>query len=204
VKPEKKAEAWSRVLVSSKSNNPFSGEDDRMRTRARERVGYWRSVKKKQDEAPAVAVLTVPDKRKRPKELSRQGRFIAYNDGTVLDTKTELMWAAKDNGRYINWKNAKEYCETYRGGGYNDWRMPTQDELYSLYNVSTEGYKQDCDSGYSNVKLTRLIHLSCCCSWASETKGSSAAVVGFLYGGRAFLHQSLSDVNRALPVRVSK
>ena len=50
-------------------------------------------------------------------ETARDGRFIAYDNGTVLDTKTKLMWAAKDNGDYINWEDAKSYCEKYRGGG---------------------------------------------------------------------------------------
>jgi hypothetical protein len=35
-------------------------------------------------------------------EVRRDGRFIAYDNGTVLDTKTNLMWAAKDNGSDIN------------------------------------------------------------------------------------------------------
>ena len=64
-----------------------------------------------------------------PKEISRDGRFIAYDNGTVLDTKTNLMWAAKDNGSDINWDNAISYCENYQGGGYTDWRMPARDEL---------------------------------------------------------------------------
>jgi len=57
------------------------------------------------------------------------GNIIAYNNGTVLDTRTNLMWAARDNGSDINWANAKSYCENYRGSGYTDWRMPKQDEL---------------------------------------------------------------------------
>ena len=31
-------------------------------------------------------------------EKARDGRFIAYDNGTVLDTRTNLMWAARDNG----------------------------------------------------------------------------------------------------------
>jgi hypothetical protein len=46
------------------------------------------------------------------------------------------MWAAKDNGSDINWENAKSHCENYRGGGYKDWRMPTQDELAGLYDAN--------------------------------------------------------------------
>ena len=42
-------------------------------------------------------------------EVGRDGRFIAYDNDTVLDTKTELMWAARDNGSEINWANAKSY-----------------------------------------------------------------------------------------------
>jgi hypothetical protein len=55
--------------------------------------------------------------------------FMDSKEGVVLDTKTNLMWAAKDNGSDINWANAKSYCENYRGVGYTDWRMPTQNEL---------------------------------------------------------------------------
>ena len=33
-------------------------------------------------------------------------RFMNNGDGTVTDTKTGLMWAAKDNGSPINWQNA--------------------------------------------------------------------------------------------------
>lgn len=34
-----------------------------------------------------------------------------------------------------NYGAAKYLCETYRGGGYSDWRLPTADELRLLYNV---------------------------------------------------------------------
>src|SRR5664280_2658426 len=66
-------------------------------------------------------------------EAAKDGRFIVKDNETILDTRTNLMWAAKDNGSDINWENAKSHCENYRGGGYKDWRMPTQDELAGLY-----------------------------------------------------------------------
>jgi hypothetical protein len=52
--------------------------------------------------------------------LHRKGRFIVFDNQTVLDTQTALMWASRDNGRDINWHNAKRYCENYQGGGYTD------------------------------------------------------------------------------------
>jgi hypothetical protein len=53
-------------------------------------------------------------------KIKRDDRFIAYDNGTVLDTRTNLMWAAKDNGYSLIWADAVFYCENYRGGGYTD------------------------------------------------------------------------------------
>jgi len=137
-------------------------------------------------------------------ETDRDGRFIAYADGTVLDTSTNLMWAAKDNGSNINWSDAKSYCENYRGGGYKDWRMPTQDELAGLYDASkasTNPPSVGCSGGYH---ITKLIHLTCGIPWASETRGSDAAYFYFYNGERLWTHQSLDYKARALPVRSVK
>ena len=131
---------------------------------------------------------------------TEDGRFVAYDNGTVLDTKTNLIWAAKDNGSNINWVNAKSYCENYRGGGYTDWRMPTQDELAGLYDAA-KTYKSDC--GY-DVHLTELIRLTCTWTWASETSGSDAAFFFFNLGHRYWDPQSYDYSNRALPVRSGK
>ena len=121
------------------------------------------------------------------RKTKRDGRFIAYDNGTVKDTKTGLMWASKDNGKDINWKDAKRYCENYRGGGYTDWRMPTREELAGLYDKS-ESY-QATQRAY-NVHLTKLIELSACCPWASETSGSDAAIFYFNDGRRFWGSQS--------------
>jgi len=133
-------------------------------------------------------------------ETGRDGRFIAYDNGTVLDTSTSLMWAAKDNGSNINWAKAKSYCENYRGGGYTDWRMPTQDELAGLYDPA-KTYRSDCGL---DARLTELIRLTCDAHWASETHGSDAACFYLGYGLRGWPHQSVVSGYRALPVRSGK
>jgi tetratricopeptide (TPR) repeat protein len=137
--------------------------------------------------------------------LKRDGRFIAYIDGTVLDTKTNLMWAAKDNGSSINWEDARLYCENYRGGGYTDWRMPTQDELAGLYNAS-KNYQSECRSlfGTYDTHLTELIHLSCCMIWASGGKGDWADDFIFKDGRRFRAPREGSGDLRALPVRSAR
>ena len=134
-----------------------------------------------------------------------RNRFIALINDTVLDTQTDLMWAAKDNGSNISWQGAKNYCGNYRGGGYADWRMPTLDELGGLYDAS-KSYKSNC--GYSDlsydVHLTELIHLTCTWVWTSETRGSDAETVGFLYGRHTLKNQQDPSAMRVLPVRSSK
>jgi len=134
------------------------------------------------------------------KEAGKDVRFIAYDNGTVLDTSTKLMWAARDNGANVNWQNAKNHCENYHGGGYTDWRMPTQDELAKLFN-GAKNYKSDC--GYS-VGLTELIHLTCAWVWASEKRGTDATNFDFYAGKQNWSHQAIEYDSRALPVRSSK
>lgn len=123
-------------------------------------------------------------------EKARDGRFIAYDDGTVRDTRTGLLWAASDNGSNVNWHFAKKYVDGYRGGG---WRMPTQDELAGLYDSSIT------DSGL--LHKTKLIGLTGGGCWASETRGSEAAAFSFHLGNRFWSAQSYNHVMRALPVR---
>ena len=134
------------------------------------------------------------------RETGRDGRFIAYDNGTVLDTRTDLLWAAEDNGSNIAWQEAKGYCENYLGGGHTNWRMPTQDELAGLYDAA-KTYKSTCGD---DVHLTALIHLTCSALWASETQGLAAAAFRFRDGQRGWAPHSGSHGLRALPVCFAK
>ena len=137
--------------------------------------------------------------------LKKDGRFIAYVDGTVLDTSTNLMWAAKDNGNRIDWANAQSYCENYRGGGYTDWRMPTGHELAGLYDAGNT-YKSECRYIFGTTMdihaTTGLIHIACNHVWASETRGSDVAIFHFDSGGTGWHPPSYGGY--ALPVRTAK
>jgi len=152
---------------------------------------------KKRAVAPSSSIPSY----KSAREIKRDGRFIAYDNGTVKDTKTGLMWVSKDNRKDIKRRDAKRYCENYRGGGYTDWRMPTRQELAELYDKS-KSYRATQKS--YNVNLTKLIELSSCCPWASETRGSDAACFDFNYGYRLWYHPYNSSGFRALPVRRGK
>lgn len=56
-------------------------------------------------------------------------------DGTVTDLNTGLMWI-QDAGEKTYYADALEELETYTFAGYDDWRLPTIKELYSLAQFS--------------------------------------------------------------------
>lgn len=72
-----------------------------------------------------------------------------YNDGAWFDERTGLMWSRKcfNRGEEMYWRDAKEACTNLRTGGYDDWRLPTAEELRTLRfsNMKTAGYS--CPQG---------------------------------------------------------
>jgi hypothetical protein len=132
---------------------------------------------------------------------SEINRFLSYDDGTVLDTSTGLMWAARDNGASTTWQEAKEYCEKYNAGGYTDWRLPTVTELKSLYDGKEPGYRPECAVYDWKVYLTDKIRLTGASPWAAGDHGAEAECFMFDYGCRSRMFKSLSFIMRALPVR---
>ena len=83
------------------------------------------------------------------------------------------MWAARDGGKTIDETDLETYFNNYRVGGYTNWRMPTIDELKTIYDPAG---KKDISC------VTDLIHLSDEWVWASGKKG---LVLGysFFHGG---------------------
>jgi hypothetical protein len=158
--------------------------------------------------AKAEAEARTKAETKPPAPEPPKDRFIAYGNGTVLDTRTRLMWAATDNGSSIDWSGAKSYCESYRGGGYGDWRMPTQNELRSLSyldgNVKGKHYATTCGE---RVIAPQSILLTCSYHWASDTRGSERGCflfVGPFAGGPCWISKASTELFRALPVRNAK
>jgi hypothetical protein len=136
------------------------------------------------------------------REVRKDRRFIAYDNGTVLDTSSNLMWAAKDSGNDISWTDAKSYCQDYRAGGFKNWRMPTQTELIGLYEDEPKTYDNPVKSP-DRYNLTTLITLTDCCPWTSGVTGSNAYRLNFTNRSWRVTPMS-SGKGRVLPVRSVK
>ena len=134
-------------------------------------------------------------------------RFIDNGDGTVTDHQFGVMWATTDNQGNINWKQADRWVrytfpytlETQ----YDNWRLPTLEELKSLYRKDEdyEGYDTDCGQ---RVKIVPQIKLSCGWVWSSEKKAITADVFNFNRGYNYTDRMVHKRAYRALPVRSLK
>src|ERR1035438_9621547 len=51
------------------------------------------------------------------------------------------MWTKKDSGKNIVWGGARDYCQRLQLAGYSDWRLPTIDELQSIYDPIANVHK---------------------------------------------------------------
>lgn len=59
--------------------------------------------------------------------------FLEKGDGTILDTVTGLQWQKTDGGE-MTIENAEKYCDTLTLAGYQDWRLPSPVEAFSILN----------------------------------------------------------------------
>ncbi len=117
---------------------------------------------------------------------SSDGRYIDHEDGTITDTKTGLMWTKKDSYadlvKCLDWNKSRSYVSSLTTGGYNDWRMPTVEELKSIYEKSKNNKTYSGDTIHSDpIFASGGGHYY----WSSETKGSSRAREVFFHYGSA-------------------
>ena len=70
-------------------------------------------------------------------------RYIDQGNGTVADQNSGLLWQQADSYHELkqgmNWYQALEYVDLKNAekfAGFTDWRLPTIDELKSLYDAS--------------------------------------------------------------------
>ena len=60
-----------------------------------------------------------------------------YGDGTVIDNVTGLVWQQSPSDEYFTFTEAEAYADESTLAGYDDWRVPTLKELYSISNFGS-------------------------------------------------------------------
>jgi hypothetical protein len=122
-------------------------------------------------------------KERQPVSKSSDLRFWDYGDGTILDSKTDLMWMKKDywqlEGEHLNWYRAKEFLQKVNHKkyfGYSDWRLPEPEEAITLY----ERRKQNSDKDGDRFFIDRIFPKGAGWStWTNKEKGQKAIIISY-------------------------
>ncbi|MBR7888365.1 DUF1566 domain-containing protein [Marinomonas sp. A79] len=61
-----------------------------------------------------------------------QNAFTNNGDQTITDKNTGLMWQKTPDFKHHSYDQAIAYCQNLTVAGYQDWRLPTIKELYSI------------------------------------------------------------------------
>lgn len=77
-------------------------------------------------------------------------KYVDNGDGTVTDLVTGLMWQ-QDPDEKMTYADAVAGASTFNLAGYDDWRLPTIKELYSLIQFSGEDPSIEVSSDTSGL-----------------------------------------------------
>jgi hypothetical protein len=135
-----------------------------------------------------------------------EDRFTDNGDGTLTDHELGLMWSKTDNHGDINWRQAQRWVKyTFPDTlpvHYDNWRLPTLEELQSLVSTDKQykGYETACGQW---VKIVPVIELSCGWVWSADT--DPIAPVAHIFNFDNVYHYTVRMAHRrgyrALPVR---
>ena len=112
-------------------------------------------------------------------------------DGTVTDNNTGLMWQQTPPTEKMTYDEAIEYVDDLTTGDYDDWRLPTIKESFSLAMMNG---KLDCDSSgdatddavpYIDTDYFDLSRDDCFV-WSSTTCGDFPEMADYIAFGRGY------------------
>ena len=116
---------------------------------------------------PILKKETVPKK-----ETIKKPKVAIETNTSEIVTIDGLMYQNQPFTKTYIWKEAKEYAQNLRLGGYDDWRLPTRDELKKLLTKKrTKGKNGDY---YIRKKFVNNLE-SFAFFWTSEKRDSSYA-----------------------------
>jgi len=132
-------------------------------------------------------------------------RLVDNGNDTVTDRTNGLMWAKAASATTLSHDAARQYSQRFRGGGFEDWRLPTVEELGGLFD-DQQCRVVRCRNNQWTVCLPPLIQVSCPWVWSAEEGpgGSFATLLHFSNGEPRYGDPADASQMVALPVRSIK
>jgi predicted Zn finger-like uncharacterized protein len=97
---------------------------------------------------------------------TREPAEFIFSDSTALDTKTGLIWTRNAKlGNYMNRKEAPAWVSQLNYGGFNNWRLPTKEELEYLY-------KRGGSNPPAYFNALGFVDVQCAFYWSSSSENS--------------------------------
>lgn len=124
------------------------------------------------------------------------GDFTQHQNGTLSHKKDGLMWSTcsvgqtfekgscKGEAKKLNWDDAMQAAKKSRLAGYDDWRLPSIDELNSIVEVGCHN---------PSINLTVFPNTASDGYWSSSTLKrlkSNARAMFFFYGEDSNFYKS--------------
>ncbi len=148
------AQSGPMVIITGTSIGDSSNSSD-----------YEKSKKSDNENQKQTEKDTVPDS---ANQSSVKIGDIGPGGGIVFLIESNRAWECSEVLGERNWREARDLCSEYRGGGYDDWRLPEKDELKFIYlNLKRTGiilYK----NGFWSFTKTSSVH-----SWSLDFSDGS-------------------------------
>jgi len=158
----------------------------------RERAEEERKRKKEEEKRHQAELKRQADEEIKKQQYRADGRKIDNGDGTITDYTTGLMWQKSVSDNELNFEKAKAYAQglnNKRFAGYNDWRIPTIDELKSL--ITKNKFLND-------LFIDPIFDSKQTWCWSSSTQDNKAWSVYFYYGKEYSCNKSYPYYVRAV------
>jgi hypothetical protein len=129
------------------------------------------------------------------------------NTACVRDNLTSLVWA-RDAFMYLSWEDAIIYCNDLDYGGFNDWRLPNINELFSLNDFrwiypplcNIAGTAQWTELDPWSLNLTEYINFWASTTFIEDTDRAYRVSIGMGWAGEIFVEEKINFLG-VWPVR---
>ena len=133
--------------------------------------------------------------------MKESNRFTDNEDGTISDAQLNLMWkktdSFQDTKKWANWFKSEEYAKKLNAikfAGFCNWRLPTEEEAWSLFNLS----KTNKDKYGDDIYIDSIFESgSVGITWTNNIRDSAALVIQYEDGDRIWPSQ-YANMNMAV------